>query len=512
MLQGFPLRIGAAFRRSIPVALALSTSLTLTGQRASRTLYVDGTISAAECTTYNPSARACGSGRDDAFKTLAGVVTRTEPGVTVVIRGGVYKEPLVPARSGTAELPIVFKNHDGESVTLSDIEDAPAIQLINRDFIVVEGLNIVDTQGWARLEDARGNTIQRMTFARAVAHGTRGGLKIVRSSANRILENKFEEGHDSVMIQDASNGNIIAKNAFVTARHALLCIKCSSGNVVRQNLFVNGEQKGIEIYDCEGGSDAPFRLDATKSNLVEENLFAISRGSSRAYAYNAIQHGGQYTIVRRNVFVRDLGGGVGYHSYASESLFVYGNRLYHNTFFENRCFALQGHSGDPKQYRDNRATNNLFYKNADCEGSGEQILVEDKSALIVSGNAIETKDPGFVDLQKPDLRLKADSSMIDRAGALTTTRDAGQGTTMPVQDVFWFYSGFTIPGERGDEIQLMGTTDTARIVRIDYTASTLVLDRPLTWRSGQGVALKFSGIAPDFGAAEWSADQPSTAR
>jgi hypothetical protein len=492
----FPARLGA---------LALVATLfpaAIAAQPLATVLYVDSRIAAPSCASYNPVARSCTGGRETAFKTLAGVVTHADAGTTVLIREGVYQEPLVPAASGTGDRPIVFKNFEREIVTLSNI-DAPALQIIGREHIVIDGLTVVDTQGWGRLQDARENTVQHMTFKRATANGTTGGLKLVRSIFNRISENRFEDGNDSLMIQDASNGNLVTKNAFQNARHTLLCIKCSGANIVRENIFANANQKAMEIFDCEKLSDAPLRLDSTKRNLIEQNIFTVTRGSWNEHDHNAIQHGGQYTIVRRNLFLKDLGGGVAYASYPSESLFVYGNRLYNNTFYDNRCFALVGYAGDPKQYRDNRAVNNLFYKNRDCEGKGDQLSIADRGAVITAGNAVESKDPGFVDESKPDLHLKRDSPMIDRAGRLTVTRSAGEGTTMPVGDVFWFSDGFTIPGEIGDEIQLLGTTDTARVVRIDYTARTLTLDHSLSWRSDQGVALKFAGLAPDFGAAEY---------
>ncbi len=484
---------------------SLPTAVTVGGQAPGHLIFVDQTIGVATCASYSPPARSCSGGRETAFSTLAGASTRTEPGTTVVIREGTYREPLVPTGSGTLDLPITFKAFEGETPTLSGI-DAPAIQIVGREYVVVDGLAVSDTTGWGRLEDSRNVTIQNVEFRRAGAHGTTGGLKLVRSSTNRIVGNRFDDGNDNVMVQDASNGNVIAGNLFVTARHTLLCIKCSNANVVRGNVFANSTHKAMEIFDCEGGSDAPFRLDSTKRNLVEQNYFSITRGASRPYEYNGIQHGGQYSIVRRNVFLQDQGGGVAYQSYPQESLFVYGNRLYHNTFYDNRCFAVIGYSGDPKQYSDNRVMNNLFYKNRDCSGQGDQVSIADSGAVILSGNAMESRDPAFVDEQKHDFHLKSDSGMIDRAGSLTTAREAGQGTTMPVRDVMWFFDGFTIPGETGDEIQLLGTTDSARIVSIDYKANTLTLDRSLSWRSGQGVALKFAGVAPDYGAFEYGMD------
>jgi len=471
------------------------------------TVYVDATLAAPMCATYAPATRSCAGGRETAVRTLAAAAARTTPGTTVMIRAGMFHEPLVPSASGTAEQPIVFRSSAGETVTISNI-DGPAIQLIGRSHVVIRGLTVTDSVGWGRLQDSRENTIEQMTFRRATASGTTGGLKLVRSVYNRIQENRFEDGNDDLMIQDASNGNVIARNVFQDGRHTLVCIKCSSGNIVRANVLVNAHQKAMEIFDCEMISDAPMRLDATKRNIVEQNIFSVSRASWNTHDKNAIQHGGQYTIVRRNVFLKSLGGGVAYQSYPSESLFVYGNRLYHNTFFDNRCFGLIGFSGDPKQYRDNRAVNNLFYKNADCEGRPGQIAIEDRGSVIATGNAVETSSPGFVDEARPDLHLRSDSRMIDRAGPLTITRSAGEGTALPVVDVLWFSDGLTIPGEAGDEIQLIGSKEPARIVRIDYAARTLTLDRPLTWQSGQGVALKFAGAAPDFGAVEYEPSAP----
>jgi hypothetical protein len=476
-------------------------------QPAAAVFYVDSTISAPSCASYAPASRSCTGGNATAFKTLAGGAARAEAGTTLLIRAGIYQEPLVPGGSGTADQPIVFRNFERETVTISGI-DGPAIQIIGRSHIVVDGLTVVDSVGWGRLQDARENTIQHMTFRRATARGTTGGLKLVRSIYNRIVDNRFEDGNDNLMIQDASNGNVVTRNIFQNARHTLLCIKCSSGNIVRANLLANTEQKDMEIFDCEMLSDAPLRLDATKRNVVEENVFTVGHASWNTHDRNAIQHGGQYTIVRRNVFLKALGGGVAYQSYASESLFVYGNRLYHNTFYDNRCFGLIGFTGDARQYRDNRAINNLFYKNSDCEGRGGQLSIDDRGSVIATGNAVESAAPGFVDEAKPDLHLRSDSPMIDRAGPLTVTRSAGEGTAMPVADVFWFSDGMTIPGEAGDEVQLLGTTVSARVAHIDYATRTLTLDHALSWKSGQGLALKFSGAAPDFGAVEYVPANP----
>src|SRR6185295_10012957 len=99
------------------------------GQATSVTIYVDGGIPAPSCTSYAPETRSCTGGHEAAFKTLAAGAARAEAGTTVLIRAGVYREPLVPAASGTAERPIVFRNAEKETVTIAGI-DAPAIQIV----------------------------------------------------------------------------------------------------------------------------------------------------------------------------------------------------------------------------------------------------------------------------------------------------------------------------------------------------------------------------------------------
>ena len=486
---------------SAAAALGSAVLIVAAGAQPERLVYVDTRIAAPSCTTYESSARACGRGAGTAFKTIAAAAASAQSGTTVVIRDGTYREPLVPQNSGTADAPIVFKSAANESVVISDV-DAPAIQIIARHYITVDGLTVKNVTGWARLQDSTHIVIQHTSFSHSTAPGTTGGLKVVRSSLNRIADNRFEDGNDDLLLQDSSNFNLVEGNTFAGAAHSLLSIRCANVNAIRGNRFDNAVQKAIEIFDCEAVSDAPFQLDATKRNLIERNVFLRTRGSVSNYKYNAIQHGAQYTIVRRNVFSNAAGGGVNFQQYASESLFVYGNRLYHNTFYSNRCFAIVGNRGAPKQYYDNRALNNLLYLNRDCAGSGDQVSIDDPAAVILTANAVESRDPVFVDEHGGDFHLAPGSRMIDRAGALTVTTSAGQGTSIPVRDVLPFVDTVLVPGESGDEIQLVGTTDRARVVRAVWDTQTLTLDRPLTWRLGQGIALAYAGLAPDFGAFE----------
>lgn len=497
------------------LALALLSAARVDAQTV--TTYVDGSLSAASCTTYNPATRTCSGGTASAYRTIAGAAGAANAGTTVMIRAGNYGEQLSVPRSGTQAQPIVFRAYGSETPTISGLSSA-GIQLVGREYIEIVGLTVTDVAGWARLEDSRNITIRNSFFRRATATGTTGSIKLVRSSNNRILNNLIEEGNDNMVLVDGADRNVIQGNTFTSGRHSLLTIRCSNFNVVRANTFGNAIQKGLEVFDCEGvGSDSPIKYNATKRNVIELNVVTQTKSSTKDNDYNGIQHGGQGTIARRNVFRTNDGGAINYQSYSNESLYVYGNRLYNNTFYANRCYAIIGDNGDTADYRDNRVKNNLLYKNVNCAGAAQQTNIRDASTVILTTNAIETTAPGFVNEATYDLHLAAGSRMIDAAGALTTTTAAGSGTQMTVQDASYFFDGHGIAGEVGDRIQILGQSQTAVVLAVNYTTNTLTLSQPLTWASGAGVALQFSGAAPDMGAYEFggggttpTAPQPPT--
>jgi parallel beta-helix repeat protein len=470
-----------------------------------KVLYVDQQLSESSCSTYAVTARQCTVGADSAFKTLSDAAQAVAPGDTVLIRAGTFTTQFAPPRSGARNAYITFRAYPNETVVLTRIE-SPAILLRGVSYLAIEGLTVTDVVGWGRIEDSHNAVLRKNRFSNATARGTTGGLKLVRSRYIRIVDNRFESGNDSIVVQE-SDRNIVEGNTFVWGRHSLLSVRCGNFNVIRNNRFHNERQKAAEIYDCEAVSDAPFRLDATRRNLFEGNTFAFTRGSSQSHRYNGIQYAGQQGIVRRNVFHDNLGGALHLAVYEHEALHSYGHRIYHNTFYANRCFGLVGspHLGGALP---SVARNNLFYKNADCAGlSADQLTIGDPKALVFTDNAVLTtaSDPRFVDANRRDLRLQPDSPQVDAGVPLTKTVGAGTGPVMRVDDVWAFYDGHGIEGEHGDVIQLAGTGARATVVGIDYAKATLRLDRSLSWQDAQGVSLAFEGRAPDMGAFEVSA-------
>jgi len=460
---------------------------------------VDSGLSVARCRDYDAAARACGGGAFPAFRDLNRASAFAKPGDSVLVREAVIHEPFVPRNSGAEGRPVTFQPFPGEKVVFSDF-DQPAWQLSDKFYLVLQGFRVERVSGWARLENAHYNVVRNNEFLQARARGTTGGVKLVGSHYNRIEENRFIRGNDSLVLQ-ASDRNLVSGNRFQWARHSLLSLRCGNYNVIRGNRFHNERQKAMEVYDCEGVSDAPYRLDATKRNLIEGNRFIHARASSRPHKYNAIQYAGQLGIVRNNLFQDNRGGAVNLAVYPDEALYNYGHRIYNNTFVANRCFALIDNAKGGLRVGGHGIVNNLFYDNRDC-GEGRRQVEVLWEEIDAARNALLEEDPGFVSVSGGDLRLRPESGLVDSGVFLTHTLSAGGGRRLPVADVAYFFDGAEVPGAAGDEIRLEGTAETARVVEVDFASGSLLLDRELQWRKGQGVALLYAGDAPDMGAYE----------
>jgi hypothetical protein len=486
--------------RSLGVGICFAGFATI-GDAA--TLFVDTSLTDTCLDTYDPGSRSCGSGNDSSYATLDAALSAVSPGDTLYLRAGTYGQLSVQI-SGTPAEPIVIAGYLEEVARVS-APSAVGLWLIDKSDVTIKNLQVTNVLGFGRLEGATRIEIDSVDFSQAGASGTTGALKLVRSGENRVTNSSFRDGSDLLLLQDDSDLNVLQGNTFGRAAHSLISIRCSSQNVIRDNQFNNPDQKAVEIYDCEGVSDAPVRLDDTKRNLIERNRFYGTRASAKTNDYNAIQHGAQHTIVRLNVFANNFGGGVNYQYYSKESLVVYGNRLYNNTFYQNRCHGIIGQAGPSSRFFDNRVTNNLLYGNTGCGGGGrQQTSIEDRRGVILTNNFEAKSDPGFIDAAAGDFRLGASSSQIDAGAFLTRTPQAGSGASLRVEDASAFYDGFGIKGESGDLIRLEGGTEVARVISIDYAAQTLQLDQNLSWGDGTGVHIDFAGERPDVGAFETS--------
>jgi parallel beta-helix repeat protein len=516
--------------------------LALVDQAAGSTLYLDQNIASSSCTTYSPANRNCTGGSATAYKTLSAASSAAVAGDTVLLRSGSTTSAFAPAKSGSAGNPITYQVYSGETYTISGGD--PAINVSNRSYLVLDGLTVTNAGSWIDGDSMSHVTFQKNKFIGPVGAFTAAGF--LNANYNKFLQNTFQGSGGDSLTMFSSDYNLIQGNTFTDADHSLCSIKCGNYNIFRGNLLSNSRQKGSEVFDCdsrEGG--VPVTEYTTAHNLIEGNTYALTMVDNGDGPFSGIQYAAQSGILRKNIFYNNQGWAIDFTVYSYEAQNNRNNRFYNNVLYNNTG-GIDTSGGSTSEFSGNVIKNNILYKNKplpipknDDIPGGSQMDVQQASGVVVDNNDIFNNqasdltievvfsgtdysvsgaqssfpsvfmrnlavDPGFVSATGHDFHLTASSQLIDRGTFLTTTSGAGSGTSLTVADAGYFFDGFGIEGEVGDTIQLQGQTQTARITAINYTTNTLTLATPLTWTSGLGVALSFSGSAPDVGAYEYA--------
>lgn len=247
------------------------------------------------------------------------------------------------------------------------------------------------------------------------------------------------------------------------------------GNVIRRCVSAWNENWGILFYDKGVAQRKPH-----SSYVYHTTLACNGLGQMRQTNYATST-------------VKDLSGSKAAIGFNSAT----------NTTIKNCIFAFNGNNrffGGPSNYLSFRgtgyATNQRFGVNFTNHIGGDPLFVRAGPDSKLDG----------------DYHLRAGSPCIDAGGWLTTCVGNGSGTSLAVADANYFFPGIVAAGTAfpGDTIQVQGQTVTATIMGI--SGNTIMLDRSLTWTNGQGVALAYSGSAPDMGAYEFEARADSIPR
>jgi hypothetical protein len=504
---------------------------------------------------------------DQPWCTIANANTELNPGDTVYIREGVYEEAIKPANSGSEGKYITYSSYQNENVTIMHVWTG--VELDDRLYIHVNGINLegvqiledccaeenigkkcYDMTYWVRMENASYIILSNNQMKYAAAWS---GIRMTGvSHHNKILNNQIVGGYkpnDLIYCTKACSDNLIEGNEIYYGAHQSICLNCAgpsqSGNdrnVIRNNWIYNPWHTGIGVV-----ANSDYTL--VENNIIldcGEDYTNNCRGGA-SQTKGRLHHGGiqissSNVIVRNNVIV-NAGGGITSGSGPYNDIYKYSKdiRVYNNTLFENYR-SIHSNSPSPSWVVGSIFINNILsgsreydvwsYIRSDPEepyperyffnnmfSSGTSFCFGDNDGLRCFDDIQETEDalpsvfwdntdltPLFVDANGRDFHLQTESPAIDLGLFLTKTKNTGEGTQMQVEDAHYFTDGMDII--EGDLIQLEGQTQTARVTNVDYDNNILTLDTPLSWSSGQGVSLPYSGNRPDIGAYEFS-DLPS---
>jgi hypothetical protein len=444
-------------------------------------------------------------------------------GDTIYLRGGVYNQYIKPVNSGTSDSNrITYLNYNDENATIYNTRYG--IYIEDKSYISVRGIHFYYLEQFMFIIRSDHNTVSFCTFnlGRNVAQWT-GSIIRDNSKYNKVSNCTFwnfgktgpiADDNDGAMLDigtidsttDSSFYNLVEGNHFYNCGHH--CFAPWSKYAVFRNNYLHNEPWGAMHM---GYRVSITHGRATGWNLFEGNRFAFADGS-------AVGLRSTNNIFRQNMFYNNSLGGLqivgmsGGYTLPNYCL-VYNNVFYKNGYgadyapFSGGVYFADWDNVGPLQ--GNAFKNNIFFDN---KGGAFTYDSDVPERISIMENNYEG-DPGFVfDSgveytplgEKPDFSLEPDSQCIDAGGSLTNiTSESGTGTTFKVENPWYFYDGWTIPGEEGDLIQLEGQSAQARIIKVDYAAKEITVDNQLSWTKGQGISLAYAGAAPDIGAYEY---------
>ncbi len=330
--------------------------------------------------------------------------------------------------------------------------------IIRNNAIFNNGENNIDLKGTTNIL-IEGNYLWK-------SFGDDNGSNVLYRSSSSLV-NDEGSGYSIAKGANTSSENIIIRNNVLTdSNQAAIALK---GYKVYNNTFLNNRRS----YNGPNQSaSVPGDRKPSDAGIVGNGT-----GPNAAILNNIIGDHGYEVMLRTN-------GGAA----------IDGN-AYYNTYQTPKFSAFVDNYNWTTESFASWQTWLQSTSNFSGDEAHSQVVPGGPASLFVNVPGQVTGDPAQF-----DFRLKANSPAIDSGVFLTKTVGSGSGTTMTVADAKMFFDGFDIT--QGDEIQLEGQTQRARITQI--SGNTLTLDSPLSWTSGTGVSLSYEGSSPDVGAIEFA--------
>jgi len=539
----------SALRRSV---LLIALTWTVAVPVRAGEFYVDQNH--PDASDQNPGSVA------EPWRTIARANRTLVAGDTVYIKAGTYRDDTIaPVHSGTSEDGrITYRSYGDDTVVISNaVNQAVGLRLDAASYITVHGITFSqqhrflligngssnNTVAYCNFDDARLTDGAVATWAGSAIRGSSQHNWIHHCRFSRYGYYNADDigcvldiGSESDRA-DETRYNLIEDSVFFHGGHHVVGVY-GKYNVIRFNYFHNepwsmgtaASDRGAVLYGNRNLSFSGYSENGGR-NLFEGNRVGYSSDPSDNNGASGVALNSSGNIVRHNAFFHNNSAGVSMSVTRSYLQSVRHNRVYHNTFFNN------GHNpGNPTDHmssgigfgiysgalvvEDNAFVNNLLYAHRIPFGE-YNINTPDRRGLIAAQllannwDGDTQGDPLFVDARTesgdptdataPDLRLQASSPCIDKGTYLTTiVSPAGSGTSFVVVDAGYFTDGWGISGVQGDEIQLFGTSQAARVASINYETNAITVDRHVSWVQHQGVCLAYEGSAPDVGAYELS--------
>ncbi len=301
------------------------------------------------------------------------------------------------------------------------------------------------------------------------------------------------------IISECPEGSIDATGGFHVFRNNI-CF-----NNVEDSFQVGGNTNPILIENniCYGNarngllSYGAFEQGSAVGNIVRKNVI-----------YDNVKYcllsGSKHIAIYNNTICNSATRSEVYFEYGPPTGSTYKNNIVYNDQYTSKVrFGAAGLPSDIEMNNNNYRTVNSDSLIFGIAATGQHLTlqqIQDNYSREISSFVI---NPLFVDVANKDFHLDQNSPCIDAGDFLTRTTSGGTGTEIPLEKIIYFCDGFGIV--EGDLIQLEGQTQRVRITSVDAENSSVSVNQSISWSQGDGVALAYSGSAPDIGAFEYYA-------
>ncbi|CAM4451247.1 hypothetical protein FHS16_004099 [Paenibacillus endophyticus] len=348
---------------------------------------------------------------DSPWKTVQHAADLAEPGSTVYLRSGVYKQKLVITRSGSAAKgAITYSNYESEKAVLDGtgltVEGLEGIITVNdASYIQVKGLEIRNYK--SRSSDAAPVGI--------LVQGAGGYIQLISNNIHSIQNTAAPTGK-GLIGRDAHGIALYGTKAPKSLHHMTIAdnelhnlVLGSSeslvlnGNVEQfillNNRIYDNDNIGIDIIGFEGVAPSPA-FDQARDGLIQGNtVYNISSNHNPSYgtklpndsnaAGGIYIDGGKNIVVERNLSYRnDIGIELAseHKGKATSGITVRSNIIHSNRL---TGVAIGGYDKQRGSTTDSRIVNNTIYDNdTSGTGSGQLFIQYDTSNNLIQNNII----------------------------------------------------------------------------------------------------------------------------
>jgi len=463
------------------------------------------------------------------------------PGDTLTFLPGKYSENLIPPRSGAPDAPITYRaQKPGEAILTGGPKSEYAALVRNVRNVVLDGFRFDVKPGtrWMLVRDAMFCTFRNLHMEHSTIHDPIQCRNMHYCRFENVKAFRCNYTSSGMVSSDMWNNFAVTHCVFdglyisrVGHRPFGLWFDCEK-NVVRNSVFDGRWCRNFEFFSPKG---------VLMERCVITNAYEGSGsfdGRAKLFTYDGIF---RYNLIMRNGYCPLVINA--YRYYDMPPFGMKRSRLYFNTWYLNQDCGWQMVDMSRKDgvymVENNVVKNNIMVDNNPADGTALQIhsniapdnrfennllrgrqpgdkvvkvpswpnptrsFTAEEAATAFPKQYIGNfdADPGFVNADADDYRLKSDSPARERGVPLTEAAESQKKSIyLTVTDSRYFYDGFGIPGEQGDMIYIGAKKTPARIIDIDHEINTLTLDRPVAFEKGDAVNLAYTGKAPDLGA------------